>query len=51
LKGLDGAPPVILEANCTNCGRCIDVCSKEVFRFGARFAEKSAAPALTKATQ
>lgn len=37
LKGIDGAPPVILAANCTNCGRCIDVCSKNVFRFGARF--------------
>ncbi|MFN3885096.1 MAG: quinol dehydrogenase ferredoxin subunit NapH [Rhodocyclaceae bacterium] len=37
LKGIDGAPPVILDANCTNCGRCIDVCSKNVFRFGARF--------------
>ena len=23
--------------NCTNCGRCIDVCSKDVFAFGTRF--------------
>lgn len=46
LKGIDGAPPVILEANCTNCGRCIDVCSKDVFRFGTRFgAAKSTAVA------
>lgn len=37
LKGIAGAPPVILEENCTNCGRCIDVCSKEVFAFGSRF--------------
>jgi ferredoxin-type protein NapH len=29
--------PVILAANCTNCGRCIDVCSKDVFNFGTRF--------------
>ena len=36
LKAVGGAGPVILEANCTNCGRCIDVCSKEVFRFGLR---------------
>jgi ferredoxin-type protein NapH len=36
LKGIDGTPPVILEANCTNCGRCIDVCSKDVFSFGSR---------------
>jgi polyferredoxin len=28
--------PVILDVACTNCGRCIDVCSKEVFVFGTR---------------
>ncbi len=33
----DGFGPVIDEGNCTNCGRCIDVCSKEVFKFGSRF--------------
>jgi ferredoxin-type protein NapH len=33
----DGAGPVITAANCSNCGRCIDVCSKQVFRFGTRF--------------
>ena len=32
-----GAGPVIMSADCTNCGRCIDVCSKTVFRFGTRF--------------
>lgn len=38
LKGeAKGAGPVILAANCTNCGRCIDVCSKDVFNFGTRF--------------
>jgi ferredoxin-type protein NapH len=37
LKAIKGAAPIILESNCTNCGRCIDVCSKEVFRFGLRF--------------
>lgn len=36
LKGINGAPPVILDPNCTNCGRCIDVCSKDVFSFGWR---------------
>ena len=36
LKAIGGTGPVILEANCTNCGRCIDVCSKDVFRFGLR---------------
>jgi ferredoxin-type protein NapH len=38
LKGQNkGVGPVILASNCTNCGRCIDVCSKDVFRFGLRF--------------
>ncbi|WP_275098704.1 quinol dehydrogenase ferredoxin subunit NapH [Sedimenticola hydrogenitrophicus] len=38
LKGADkGVGPVILAANCTNCGRCIDVCAKDVFQFGTRF--------------
>lgn len=33
--------PVILSPNCTNCGRCIDVCSKDVFRFGLRANSKA----------
>ncbi len=33
-----GLSPVILDAACTNCGRCIDVCSKNVFAYGSRFA-------------
>ncbi|MDR0777303.1 MAG: quinol dehydrogenase ferredoxin subunit NapH [Azonexus sp.] len=38
LKGeAQGVGPVILAANCTNCGRCIDVCSKDVFAFDLRF--------------
>jgi ferredoxin-type protein NapH len=38
LKGAEeGIGPVILSANCTNCGRCIDVCAEEVFHFGSRF--------------
>jgi ferredoxin-type protein NapH len=32
-----GVGPVILASECSNCGRCIDVCSKDVFRFGSRF--------------
>ena len=28
--------PVITSTNCTNCGRCIDVCAKDVFHFGLR---------------
>ncbi len=31
-----GASPVILSGACTNCGRCIDVCSKNVFELGTR---------------
>ena len=31
------AGPVILNALCTNCGRCIDVCGKDVFAFSTRF--------------
>lgn len=38
LKGADkGLGPVILDANCTNCGRCVDVCSVDVFSFATRF--------------
>ncbi|MBK7052619.1 MAG: quinol dehydrogenase ferredoxin subunit NapH [Rhodoferax sp.] len=44
LKGAaKGSSPVILSPNCTNCGRCIDVCSKDVFAFGTRFAPKPSA--------
>lgn len=42
LKGADHSiGPVILSPNCTNCGRCIDVCSKDVFAFGTRFNNRS----------
>ena len=38
LRGADkGVGPVIVSGDCTNCGRCIDVCSKQGFRFGTRF--------------
>ena len=41
LKGADdGIGPVILSPHCTNCGRCIDVCSKHVFAFGVRFSNR-----------
>lgn len=43
LRGADnGVGPVILSGDCTNCGRCIDVCAKDVFRFDVRF--RNAAP-------
>ena len=39
LKGADkGLSPVILSADCTNCGRCIDICGKQVFGYGGRHA-------------
>ena len=37
LKGKAGHGPVIADGDCTNCGRCIDVCSTDVFRFTHRF--------------
>lgn len=37
LKGAGQSHPVILDANCSNCGRCIDVCSQQVFRLTTRF--------------
>lgn len=37
LKGKGGASPVIADSDCTNCGRCIDVCGPDVFRFTARW--------------
>ena len=37
----DVSNPVILAANCTNCGRCIDVCSEDVFTLGMRTAKFS----------
>jgi ferredoxin-type protein NapH len=37
LKGGErGVSPVIASTQCTNCGRCIDVCSKDVFAFAVR---------------
>ncbi len=42
LKGADsGTGPLITSPNCTNCGRCIDVCAPNVFEFTTRFNNKS----------
>lgn len=38
LKAVGGAGPVITAPECTNCGRCIDICSKDVFHYGSRWA-------------
>lgn len=48
LKGAEkGVAPVIMDSACTDCGRCIDVCSKDVFEFGSR-SVKDVQPATTK---
>ena len=37
LKGAEKqTPPVVLSGDCTNCGRCIDICAEDVFAFGLR---------------
>jgi len=52
LKGAErGTGPVITSANCTNCGRCIDVCAKNVFRFGSRFGNRADTPGHTTTHQ
>ena len=39
LKGAaKGLSPVILSADCTSCGRCIDICGRHVFGYGGRHA-------------
>jgi ferredoxin-type protein NapH len=43
LKGKQERSPVILSSDCTNCGRCIDICAKHVFSFGGRHAAESSA--------
>lgn len=40
LKG-ERTSPLILSGACTNCGRCIDVCSRNVFSFATRFGDKA----------
>lgn len=40
LKAVGQAHPVILDRDCTNCGRCIDVCSKDVFHYAPRQSAK-----------
>jgi len=38
LKGAEKQiSPVILSGQCNNCGRCIDVCAKDVFTYASRF--------------
>ncbi|MGB3278707.1 MAG: quinol dehydrogenase ferredoxin subunit NapH [Pseudorhodobacter sp.] len=37
LRGKTGETALILSPDCTNCGRCIDVCAMDVFKFTSRF--------------
>ncbi len=37
LKAVGQEHPLILDADCTTCGRCVDVCGKDVFRITTRF--------------
>lgn len=38
LKGAEkGISSMITSSQCTNCGRCIDVCAEDVFKFSSRF--------------
>jgi ferredoxin-type protein NapH len=46
LKGKN-SNPIISDANCTNCGRCIDVCNKQVFEFHHRFSSSLSQPEKT----
>jgi len=42
LKGADKRiGPLIRDSDCTNCGRCIDVCSKDVYAFTLRFGKSA----------
>lgn len=40
---LRGAGSMILSRDCSNCGRCIDVCDRGVFAFGFRFNNRMSA--------
>ncbi len=42
LKQAGQTHPLILFGDCTNCGRCIDVCDRQVFKMTHRFDQRSA---------
>ncbi len=45
-----GLPPAVLSGLCTNCGRCADICAKDVFAFGLVLPkERMAGPSREKA--
>lgn len=48
--GKTGASPVILSADCTLCGACIDTCPERVFAFTHRFDVRTLEPRATSTT-
>ncbi len=49
LKGArKGLGPVITSGACTNCGRCIDICAEDVFRFGLRYRNEAIQPLVER---
>lgn len=44
LKGQADATPLILSPDCTTCGRCIDICAEDVFKFTHRFDDQIVQP-------
>lgn len=52
LKGAGvGRSPVILLRDCTNCGRCIDICPEDVFRFALRGDRRETDPTVEPAAE
>lgn len=43
-NGPGAVPPVILNGDCTNCGRCIDICHAAVFTYTHRFDQTELTP-------
>ena len=43
--------PVILLRDCTNCGRCIDICPEDVFRFALRGDRRETDPTVEPAAE
>ena len=39
-NGVDDKGTMVSSINCTNCGRCIDVCDQNVFKFSTGFANR-----------
>ncbi|MBF0356508.1 MAG: quinol dehydrogenase ferredoxin subunit NapH [Alphaproteobacteria bacterium] len=52
LKGATrGLGPLILSGDCTNCGRCIDVCPERVFEFSPRWMDRKSKDVSSQTTR